>query len=133
MKENNKFVEIIFEIKSYDIDAAGHVNNAVYLNWLEDLRVKLFRDIFQLDFLVRNNIHLVVASTNIKYKAPLFLFNRPRGIMEVDQYSRGVWYLSAKFKRGNSITTEAFQKCVFIDNNNNRRMVKNIIVNSESE
>ena len=133
MSEDNKKVEIDFEVKPYDIDAAGHVNNAVYLNWLEDLRVKLFREQIQLDFLTRNNIHLVVASTIIKYKIPLFLFNKPKGTMKVDKYTRGVWYLSAKFKNNDSITTEAFQKCVLIDGNNNYRMIKNIIINNEKE
>ena len=32
---NNSEVELSFDIKSYNIDAAGHVNNAVYINWLE--------------------------------------------------------------------------------------------------
>lgn len=31
------------EVKTYDIAAAGHVNNIVYARWLEDLRNMLFK------------------------------------------------------------------------------------------
>jgi acyl-CoA thioester hydrolase len=127
MKEQNSFAEINFEIKPYNIDVAGHVNNAVYLNWLEDLRVKLFRQFIHLDSLTRNNIHLVVASTSIKYKAPLFLFSKPKGIMKIDKYFKGIWFLSAEIKVENKITTQAFQKCVLMDIKNNRMIKKNII------
>ncbi len=132
MNGQNCLTEIDFEIKPYDIDAAGHVNNAVYLNWLEDLRIKLFRDLIELDTLTKNNIYLVVASTNIKYKAPLFLFNEPKGLMKVDNYRKGIWYLSAEFKTKSRITTEAFQKCVLIDRKNDK-MVRKINFNSEME
>jgi acyl-CoA thioester hydrolase len=127
-----RFTEINFEIKPYDIDAAGHVNNAVYLNWLEDLRVKLFRELIPLDTLIKKNIHLVVAFTNIKYKVPLLFFNKPKGVMKVEKYCRGIWYLSAEFKTRNSVTTKAFQKCVLFDKRNNR-MNRGIIFNDEEE
>ncbi len=51
MEPTEEFTEITFKIKPYDIDAAGHVNNAVYINWLEDLRVKLFSKIIPLESL----------------------------------------------------------------------------------
>ena len=124
MNGRTSFTEINFEIKPYDIDAAGHVNNAVYLNWLEDLRVKLFRQVIELDTLTKNNIYMVVAFTKIKYKTPLFLFNKPKGIIKIDNYCKGIWYLSAVFKKENKITTEAFQKCVLIDRRNNKMIRK---------
>ncbi|MBK9097215.1 MAG: hypothetical protein IPM14_03660 [bacterium] len=76
MKEKNETVpvnsdlsvEMTFVIKSYNIDAGGHVNNAVYINWLEDLRTKMLEKIILNEFLVENNMHFVVASTNIEYK-----------------------------------------------------------------
>ena len=52
MNEVDHSTEIYFEIKPYDIDASGHVNNAVYINWLEDLRFKLFRKYIRLNDLI---------------------------------------------------------------------------------
>ena len=31
-------LELPLRVAGYDIDFAGHVNNAVYIRWLEDLR-----------------------------------------------------------------------------------------------
>ena len=33
--------ELEIEIKTYDIDVAGRVNNIVYVRWIEDLRSRL--------------------------------------------------------------------------------------------
>ena len=39
-------VKLDLIINTYDIDVAGHVNNAVYVQWLEKLRTKLFTEYF---------------------------------------------------------------------------------------
>lgn len=118
--------EIYFQIKPYDIDASGHVNNSVYINWLEDLRVKLFRKYFRLDELFQEEIFLVVSSTTIKYKAPLFLFNKPKGTIKIEKYCKGIWYLSAVIESDNRINTKAFQKCVLFDRRRNKMIRKNV-------
>lgn len=124
MEPIEEFTEIPFKIKPYDIDAAGHVNNAVYINWLEDLRVKLFSKIIPLESLTKRNIYLVVASTSIKYKAPLFLYDKPRGILKIDKYYKGIWYLSARFILDDRVIAEAVQKCVLLDRENNKMFRK---------
>ena len=88
------YVESDIEIKPYNIDSAGHVNNAVYIYWLEDLRTKLLEKILPREELLKRNFHLVVASTNIEYKMPLHLYENPVGKMKIDKYERGVLYLS---------------------------------------
>ena len=72
--ENDKYkASINFKIKTYEIDAAGHVNNIVYVKWLEDLRCKLFEQILPIDNLLYWNLYPVVTSTNIVYKKQLKL------------------------------------------------------------
>ena len=122
MEQYDDYTEIKLIIKPYDIDAAGHVNNAVYINWLEDLRVKLFSEIIPLQSLIKRNIFLVVASTSIKYRAPLFLYNKPRGILKIDKYSKGIWFVSAKFMLEDTLAAEALQKCVLIDKKHNKML-----------
>jgi acyl-CoA thioester hydrolase len=126
MNEVDHSTEIYFEIKPYDIDASGHVNNAVYINWLEDLRFKLFRKYIRLNDLIKDEIFLVVSSTVIKYKAPLFLFDKPKGTIKIEKYLKGIWYLSAVLESENRITTVASQKCVLFDRRRNRMIKKNI-------
>lgn len=108
-------VELEFSIKPYNIDAAGHVNNAVYINWLEDLRTKLLDKIILRNVMIERNYHLVVASTNIQYKKPLHLYEQPVGKMKIDKYEKGVLYLSSVIMLDKIIIAKAFQKCVFFD------------------
>ncbi len=53
--------EKIFDIKTYDIDIAGHVNNIVFVRWLEELRVKLFEQTLPIVDLIKENKFPVVA------------------------------------------------------------------------
>lgn len=69
--------EILFTVHTYDIDFAGHLNNIVYVRWIEQLRTKLFNQYFNLQELLSNNLYPVVISTNITYKKALKLFNKP--------------------------------------------------------
>ena len=133
MKAPDGQTAITFQIKPYEIDAAGHVNNAVYLNWLEDLRVKLFSEIIPLKSLTEREIFLVVASTSIRYRAPLFLYNKPLGILNIDNYSKGIWYLSAKFIREDRVIAEASQKCVLIDRKRNKMLRKVESIDADKE
>lgn len=130
MKEQHNSAEIYFTVKSYDIDASGHVNNAVYLNWLEDLRLELFNKLIRLEKLAQENIYLVVSSTNIKYKSPVFMYDRPKGMIIIEKYYKGIWCLSAKFQVEGRITTVAYQKCALLDSRSNR-MIKKITFNDE--
>lgn len=41
-KTNLLFIEVPLFVNTYDIDVAGHVNNIVYVRWLEDMRNELF-------------------------------------------------------------------------------------------
>lgn len=55
-----------------DLDVYGHVNNAVYLTYLEEARVAYCNrvDVFLPD---RGDIGFVVSAVSLKYKAPLCL------------------------------------------------------------
>lgn len=65
------------EVYSFHIDFIGHVNNIVYLQWMEIGRAKLLEaigmpthEIFHQGFVP------VLVQTNITYKAPLYLGDR---------------------------------------------------------
>ena len=113
--ENVVTIEQNLEIKPYDIDVAGHVNNAVYMNWFEDLRIKLFEKIIPLKTLISKGLYPVVASTTIDYKRPLYLFDKPVGKIRIDKFEKGIWYLKILIELENKIVAKASQKCVLID------------------
>lgn len=125
-------VSIDFTIKPYEIDAAGHVNNAVYHHWLEDLRVKLFDQFLPLNVLLANNCYPAVASTEISYKHPLFLGDNPCGKIKIDQFSRGIWYLNFQIENDGKTYAAAKQKCVIIDLTTNKMLTASELRNKFS-
>lgn len=62
------------KVRSYELDAQGHVNYAVYLNYLEYARVATMEQVgmpFQ-DFILKGRF-VVIVEANIKYLAPATL------------------------------------------------------------
>ena len=58
------------EVAFRDIDVMGHVNNAVYLSYLETARIKFLIDLLELGGL--GNIPVIMAQATVNYKAPAF-------------------------------------------------------------
>jgi acyl-CoA thioester hydrolase len=57
------------EVEFRDLDGLGHVNNAVYLSYLESAKVDYFREVVGADRLDELGI---VADVRIIYRSPLF-------------------------------------------------------------
>ena len=58
------------EVEFRDIDGMGHVNNAVYLNYIESAKVDYFRRVLGVSNLAEMGI---VADVRITYRSPAFL------------------------------------------------------------
>ena len=112
---NNISVRLNLEIKTYDIDIAGHVNNAVYVQWVEDLRTKLFNEYFNLPELIKKKLYPVVISTDILYKKFLKLFDKPVGVMKIESLNHGIFTLKAEISVAGEIVVSVKQKCVISD------------------
>lgn len=54
-----------------EMDAFGHVNNTVYLRWLESARIEYFRRVGLLDRMERERIGPILARTEIDYRLPV--------------------------------------------------------------
>ena len=64
-------VPVRLRVRTYELDSFGHVNNAVYLNYLEEARSEFLRQIglsFN-DFAV-SGVQLVIAEARIRYLSP---------------------------------------------------------------
>lgn len=111
----NLQTESELEVKTYDIDAAGHVNNIVYVRWLEDLRNMLFKKMFDFNNVLTKEYYPVVVSTNIKYKKQLKMFDTPLGNIKLVDYNHGIMNLKIEIKIKDNIAASAEQKCVLIN------------------
>ena len=71
MNKNYQFI-LDFEVRDYECDIQGVVNNSVYLNYLEHTRHKFLKSI-GIDFaeFTKNKINLVVIRAEIDYKNSL--------------------------------------------------------------
>jgi YbgC/YbaW family acyl-CoA thioester hydrolase len=54
-------------VRGYELDSYGHVNNAVYLQYLEHARWMFMRDRELLEQIGEEELFLVVTETNIRY------------------------------------------------------------------
>ena len=64
--------ETVIPVRSYELDFAGIVNNAVYLHYLEEARLDFLRQI-GVDFfaMAKEGVVPVVAKATIEYKSPV--------------------------------------------------------------
>ncbi|MFZ4813190.1 MAG: acyl-CoA thioesterase [Phototrophicaceae bacterium] len=65
------------QIRFHDLDAFGHVNNARYLNYLEQGRMGYFREVIGWDGTL-SGLRVIVAHVSVDYKVPIYLDTRVR-------------------------------------------------------
>lgn len=108
-------VEMPFEVHTYDIDYFQHVNNQVYVRWLEDLRLR-FLDVFlPLSVLLERGIAPIITSTEIHYKRSILLFDKPVGRLWTADLGRAVFTLGAEFRVEGQVACWAQQRGIFAD------------------
>lgn len=78
-----------FQVRDYECDMEGIVNNAVYLNYLEHARHEYLKQIgVNFSELTRLGVHLVVIRAEIDYLAPLRSGDAFRVVVGVERVSR---------------------------------------------
>ncbi len=108
-------IELDLEVKTYDIDIAGHVNNIVYIRWIEDLRSKLLGSCCPVDELLRRNLYPVVTTTQIRYKNQLKMGDNPKGCIRIESIKHGLMQLKVVFQRNEVVIATAEQDCVLMN------------------
>lgn len=108
------FVELAFPPRTYDIDFAGIVNNAVYIRWLEDLRLALMAGIYPIDRALREDVAPILLATSIAYERPVTIADALIGRMWVPRMERVKWHVAAEFSVGETVHARAEQTGLFI-------------------
>lgn len=116
-------VEMILPIRPYDVDMAGIVSNIVYVRWLEDLRLQLLHEFFDVRGMLERGLMPVVVRTEIDYRASLRFLDVCTGRMEVVAVGRTSATMRATFgtSQGSApVAAEALQIGVFVDTQTGR-------------
>lgn len=58
-------------VRSYELDSFGHVNNATYLNYLEEARSEYLKALgLSFNDIVPHGVHLVIVESHVRYIRP---------------------------------------------------------------
>ena len=84
------------KVRSYELDSQGHVNYAVYLNYLEHVRVTALEQAgLRFDDYIKKGINIVIVEVKIKYLAPATLGDE----LEITLEGINIGRTSATFKQ----------------------------------
>lgn len=64
------------DVRGYELDSYGHVNNAVYISYTEQARWEILKEAGLLESFQERDLLLVVTETNIRYMRELKLFDK---------------------------------------------------------
>jgi YbgC/YbaW family acyl-CoA thioester hydrolase len=67
--------EYKLEVRGYELDSFGHVNNAVYLNYFEQARWDILKQKKWVDYFKKNKLFLVVTEAQIRYSHEATMFD----------------------------------------------------------
>jgi acyl-CoA thioester hydrolase len=104
-------------VKGYELDSYNHVNNAVYLNYIEQARWEIFKKLNLSEYFKKNNLLLVITEINIKYKREAKLFDEL--IIHTDMVKENPYIIflhKIYNKKTNLIITRAKVKTLLINN-----------------
>lgn len=108
-------VELPIRIKTYDIDFVNHVNNIVYIRWLEDLRLHLLDTYYPLEPMRKQGIAPVIVNTHIDYHRGIALHDHEViARMWVKRFGRATFHLEAEFAVGQEVRCTAWQRGAFV-------------------
>ncbi len=112
-------LELYKDIYTYQIDAAGHVSNIVYIMWMEECRLKLLEEIgLPAHEVIKGGVIPVLVETKIKYKKALYLGEKVKievWISELKNVSAVIEYRFYNSK--NELASVASQVGLFVNSN----------------
>jgi acyl-CoA thioester hydrolase len=108
-------VELPFAVRAYDIDAMGIVSNIVYVRWFEDLRTEFLERVLPLREILSSGNAPILAHTDIHYRSPITIQDRPVGRVWVELLGRAKWRLGFEICTGERVCCTGSQEGLFID------------------
>lgn len=104
------------EVYSFHIDFIGHVNNTVYVQWMEIGRTKLLEAIGMPHEIFHQGFVPVLMQTNITYKSPLYLGDRVQIELWISELRNASAIMQFRFANAQgTLAAEGWQKGLFAD------------------
>lgn len=115
-------IALDLEIYTYQIDFMGHVNNSVYIHWMEIGRIKLLEAVgLPIHEVAKRGFLPVLVHTSITYKTPLYLGDAVRMDLWLSELKQASAIMNFHFYNGEgNLAAEAHQKGLFIDRETKR-------------
>lgn len=122
MFNKSRMQKIIFneKIYTYHIDFVGHVNNIIYIQWMENGRLRLLEKmgIPAAELSKNSGVKPVLTETTIKYRNPLFLHNEVTVEMWISKLNNASAIMEFRFFNEKGVLcASGQQKGLFIDQN----------------
>ncbi|MBD6620677.1 acyl-CoA thioesterase [Komarekiella sp. 'clone 1'] len=105
------------EVYSFHIDFLGHVNNSVYIQWMEIGRTKLLEAVgMPTQKIFQQGFAPILVQTNITYKSPLYLGERVQVSIWLSELKNASAIMQFCFYNEQRIlTAQGWQKGLFVD------------------
>lgn len=110
-------VTLPITVRTYDIDFAHIVHNAVYIRWLEDLRQQIMAEHYSMEQALADGRTPILTHTDIHYKWPTRFGDEVVGRMWISRLSRTKWEVQAEIVANGQVTAVATQNGYFADLN----------------
>lgn len=102
------------EVRFRDVDAFGHVNNAVFLSYIEQARIRYLAEALALSITLTDvrELPLILARIEIDYRAPIFFGQTVEVATRVDWIGRSSFCMSHHATAGDDAHTVAEAKTI---------------------
>lgn len=107
------------EIHTFHIDFLGHVNNGVYVQWMEIGRTRLLEAAgMRTHEILKQSIAPLLVETHITYKLPLYLGDHVHVEVWLSELRYTTGILQFRFyKSQGTLVAEGHQRGLFVDTN----------------
>jgi acyl-CoA thioester hydrolase len=103
-------------VRGYELDSFGHVNNSVYLNYFEQARWEIFHELDLIEYFSMNNLLLVVTEIQIRYSREVKLFDEMEIRTRIRKEAPYLVFDHKMYFRGTtSKICSCMVKCLFTD------------------
>ncbi len=105
------------EIHTFHIDFLGHVNNGVYIQWMEIGRTRLLEAAgLKTHEILKQSFAPLLVQTNITYKLPLYLGDRVHVEVWLSELRNTTGILQFRFYNSQgTLVAEGTQRGLFVD------------------
>jgi acyl-CoA thioester hydrolase len=90
-----------------DLDPMGHVNNAVFLTWLENARIEFFRTLGAFDGVGASEMTMILARVEVDFRSPVTFDETVAVGVRVSRFGTKSFELEYELRVGDRIVAEA--------------------------